>query len=798
MPGAGFFVAPGKVLTCFHVIGDNPAAVVRWERDGRPPVEAPVAGTVLVLANRGRPIPALDRDYPDIAVLEVAGLDGHPCVGIDTEWPSHEDSFQVFGYPQEGGAVQLTPARLTYRGTKGILPTTYLDLASDTVKPGMSGAAVLNLRSGAVCGVIVASKHPAHPDGALAIPWSAVDTDLSEVLAANRAFHRKDQRWNAADAAGPAGWPLSEVRDPFALEVHRPVQPEDAPPGLPALPRYVPREHDEVLGQVVRAAAGGRSGIAVLVGGSSTGKTRACWEALQLLRGQDPPWRLWHPIDPSRPHAALAELAGIGPRTVVWLNEAQFYLDTANGLGERVAAGLREPLRDPARAPVLVLATLWPQYWDTLTARPPGGDDPHAQARELLAGHDIPVPAAFTPAQAGQLTGSGDARLVLAALSAPDGQVTQFLAGAPELLARYRHAPAAAAALISAAMDARRLGMGAGLPQAFLEAAAPGYLTDDQWDALGEDWVEQALAYAAVPCKGARGPLTRIRPHPAASRAPRSGPRDSGEQLAGGPGGITGGPLYWLADYLDQHGRQHRKGQIPPSEFWAAAAAHASPADQAALGDAAHARGLYRDAAQLHKNAAAHGDLGAARYLSDPPACLRADPRPALWAAAHAPLDNPRDVASLLRELRAAGARKQAAVLASRAAAHALDNPYAVASLLRARQAGRRAGQPRRRPRPRQPGRRGQPAARAAGGGRAEAGRRAGQPRRRPRPPRQPGRRGQPAARAAGGGRAEAGRRAGRPRRRPRPPRQPGRRGQPAGRAAGGGRAGAGRRAAGP
>jgi hypothetical protein len=29
-------------------------------------------------------------------------------------------------------------------------------------------------------------------------------------------------------------------------------------------------------------------------------------------------------------------------------------------------------------APVLILATLWPQYWDTLIARPPGGADPHA------------------------------------------------------------------------------------------------------------------------------------------------------------------------------------------------------------------------------------------------------------------------------------------------------------------------------------------------------------------------------------------------------------------------------------
>jgi hypothetical protein len=96
-----------------------------------------------------------------------------------------------------------------------------------------------------------------------------------------------------------AGRPLAEVTDPFVLEVHRPVQLQDAPPGLPVLPPYVPREHDQVLGQVVRAAAEGRSGIAVLVGGSSTGKTRACWEALDLLRSQDPPWRLWHPIDPS-------------------------------------------------------------------------------------------------------------------------------------------------------------------------------------------------------------------------------------------------------------------------------------------------------------------------------------------------------------------------------------------------------------------------------------------------------------------------------------------------------------------
>ena len=381
------------------------------------------------------------------------------------------------------------------------------------------------------------------------------------------------------------------------------------------LPVYVPREHDVELARGVRAAAEGRSGIAVLVGGSSTGKTRACWEALQLLRDRPEPWRLWHPIDPSRPDAALRELPGIGPRTVVWLNEAQFYLDVADGgLGERVAAGLRELLRDPARGPVLVLATLWPQFWDALTARPDGGADPHAQARELLAGHDITVPAAFTAAQLQRLGPTGDARLAQAAAGAQDGQVIQFLAGAPELLARYRNAPPAAAALIHAAMDARRLGAGVGLPHAFLEAAAPGYLTDDQWDGLDEDWLEQVLAYTAMPAKGIPGPLTRIRPRPARSRPPVRG----GDQPASMTATATGAAVP-ARGLPDQHGRQHREGQFPPPEFWAAAAAHATPGDQAALGDAAHDRGLYRAATQLHKNATAHGSPRAAFYLSDPP-----------------------------------------------------------------------------------------------------------------------------------------------------------------------------------
>jgi hypothetical protein len=475
----------------------------------------------------------------------------------------------------------------------------------------------------------------------------------------------------AAAPGGPPGRPLEEVTDPFALEVHRPVQLEGQEPGLPRLPSYVLRDHDAELARRAMSALEGHSTVAVLVGGSSTGKTRACWEALELLRGQPVSWRLWHPISPSRPEAALRDLASIGPRTVVWLNEAQFYL--AGRLGERVAAGLRELLRNPDRGPVIVLATLWSQFWHELTARP-AGYDPHAQARELLSGHDIRVPEAFAHASLQQLRENADPRLNAAAAGAEDGRITQFLAGARELLARYRNAPPSAKALIHVAMDARRVGISPAIPRAFLEAAGPGYLSDAEWDELGEDWVEQALAYTAAPCKGVRGPLSRILPRPDATA----------------PSDAQAIPVYQLADYLEQHGRRTRRDHIPPAPFWAAAS-RLGPGGPAALARAAENRGLFRDAARLYKQAAAHADTDAAAQLIRLLCLNPAGKQAARWTAAHAALADPGAVADVLRTLRKTGMQEDAAALIGRRPAELADlgNPDGVAALLRAlREAG--------------------------------------------------------------------------------------------------------------
>ncbi|MEU5894543.1 hypothetical protein ABZ835_48465 [Streptomyces sp. NPDC047461] len=478
------------------------------------------------------------------------------------------------------------------------------------------------------------------------------------------------------------GRPLADVTDPFQLEVHRAISSSEA--DLPVLPEYVEREHDRILAEVVNRATDGQSRIAVLVGGSATGKTRTLWEALGHLRERSGAWRVWHPIEPTRPDAVLNQLANVGAHTVIWLNEAQEYL-SPDGLGEKVAASLRSVLHDPSRAPVLVLATLWPDHWNTLTTRT--RRDPHSQARELLDGHQIRLPDAFTDkdlAALAELAGR-DSRLEEAGGGAHRGQIVQYLAGVPVLMDRYHTARSATRALIDAAMDARRLGAGPNIPLAWLAKAAPGYLDDTEWNATSDDWLAQSLEYVTQDCNGIPGILTPVKDARLRNQRTRRPAADTG--LVSEPiGRDTQGPQFQLADYVAQYGRRHRTNQIPPVDFWTAAASHAHHTDLNSLGDAAWDRGLYRDSAQLHKHATAYGNPHAATSLVVRLRDLHPDdPRPALWAAEHLPLDDPQAVARLLYALREARAKEQAGVLAVRAAAHvALDDPDVVVELLRA------------------------------------------------------------------------------------------------------------------
>ncbi|MBR7832767.1 sel1 repeat family protein [Actinospica durhamensis] len=412
----------------------------------------------------------------------------------------------------------------------------------------------------------------------------ALGLDEQRMLALREAALRDEPR-----TSDGVGRPISGY-DPLDLEVHAAGLVRDA---ARALPGYVGRPHDEVARDLVREATIGRSGMAVLVGWSSTGKTRAWWEAVKPLSAQG--WRLWHPYEPTHAQALLAGIDRVRPRTVVWLNDAQRYLDA----GEEVAAALHRLLSDAARAPVLVLASLWPDDSRRYAERPPRGQaDRFARTRELLAGRTIDVPMEFLGTELREgaaLAAAGDRLWAEVLQLTHHGRVAQQLAGGPDLIRRYGELSAPAKALVRVAMDASRFGADPRLELTFLAQAAQDYLHDDDLHALEDEaWLDRALAELAHPVHGDLVPLRHV---PARLRRSRS--------------------EYRLADYLEEHGRRERALICPPSSFWRAAAALLSdPGDLANLGSAAEVRHRLSWAATLYERSAHGGNMFALGRLA--------------------------------------------------------------------------------------------------------------------------------------------------------------------------------------
>ncbi|MDJ0345710.1 hypothetical protein QMK19_34310 [Streptomyces sp. H10-C2] len=373
-------------------------------------------------------------------------------------------------------------------------------------------------------------------------------------------------------------------------------------PGF-VLPSYIERPHDQQLRQVLQTAiAGGEAALVVVRGGSCTGKTRAAYEAVRRIGGLAD----WDLVFPRTATSALEVLAAraLIARTVLWLDDAHQLL--AGHAGEAFAAGLLSRLAQPG--PALVVATLWDAAFTELTAPPcEGADnsaDPHHHARALLtdATAVVRVPPVFGVDDLRELdTRGGDPALAAARRSSRDGRIAQTLAAGLHLVDRYESAyepPACyTRALVTAAMDACRLGWDAPVPDGFLRDAAPGYLTDEQRTAAGPHWFTSALA-------DARAQVQRV----AAALEPVPRPGGMGAQ----PG------VSRLADYLDAHGRAIREHAAPPPTFWTAAADHATDAGHLArLSQEAEALGFHHDAERLARLATDAGHSGAYDALAE-------------------------------------------------------------------------------------------------------------------------------------------------------------------------------------
>lgn len=265
---------------------------------------------------------------------------------------------------------------------------------------------------------------------------------------------------------------------------------EPEPAGGRELPDYVPRDIDPLIDEYVASP-----GLVILEGPQASGKTRTAYAA--LLRA-DAHRRLVVPSDPQ----ALRHLADVRDSAgdaIVWLDDLELYL-REGGLDARVLEKLSGST---------LLATLRSEERGALEAI--DGKLGRDIAQVLGRATVIAIPSAWT-AEEFQRADETDDPLLAAAMSNRHGlQITEYLAAAPQLYARWRGArdgrQALGGAIVTAALDARRCGFSGPVPRALLTALAPHYLAPHELRWGTAEAFDDAFAWAVTPVRGLAGCL---------------------------------------------------------------------------------------------------------------------------------------------------------------------------------------------------------------------------------------------------------------------------------------------------
>jgi tetratricopeptide (TPR) repeat protein len=356
---------------------------------------------------------------------------------------------------------------------------------------------------------------------------------------------------------------------------------------------YVPRDFDDELRRVVSGAKVS-SRFILLVGGSSTGKTRSAAEAVAAQLGD---WQLVNPLTATQLDTLLQNHEK-STSIVVWLDELQLFLGDGRS-AERMAAALVDLLDRPGH--VLILGTLWPEYAHEYVKNSTPSSQSVALRALFARSFRITVPVRFSAAEFErcQRVAQSDlvTRSVLATSTGRDGAVTQTLAAGPDLIRHWTEAPEElAGAVITAAIDARRLGVEHPLTVRQLEQLSLGGLTPslEARARITPKWFVDSLAYATEILRGAVSALQPIL-------------LDGSDQVG-----------YAVADYLYQHAQKSRADALPTQRSWAALTnVIADGGDLERLGNAARQRGSVEAAEALYRKSLEAGNGEAAVKLAD-------------------------------------------------------------------------------------------------------------------------------------------------------------------------------------
>jgi hypothetical protein len=349
--GSGFFAAPGRVVTCGHVVHSAAALRLRWQDR-----TAGVGGVAAV--------PPLEQvadpgsyPLPDLAVLsvdEAAGW-GHPCAALTAGQPvlgGSRDGLYLAGYTIEHDpAPALTGATTEFESLVCEDGHMFFKLKRGQVLHGFSGAPLLDLRTGLVAGITESTRGTGSDLGGFAVAAAELAAAFPELAEANRAVQLEDKRWSAAAEAEKAR-AAERKGGRGRLPLRPPVIPlmpdEDLSPAKILRPRhavvgYVGRQQllAELVGWCERDTDdGGPVGLWFVTGEGGFGKTRLAVEACREAEARGWTAGLLRPDASREDLRALAEWPG---RLLIAVDYAEADPSLAGQLAEELTARVPRP-----------------------------------------------------------------------------------------------------------------------------------------------------------------------------------------------------------------------------------------------------------------------------------------------------------------------------------------------------------------------------------------------------------------------------------------------------------------------
>ncbi|WP_052887560.1 trypsin-like peptidase domain-containing protein [Thermogemmatispora carboxidivorans] len=181
--GTGFFVGPGLILTCAHVIPSahkaSSSLQIYWQ-------ESYYEATITtVSADDSSPDRALD-----LALLTVP-LENHPCALLCGEAQPYSRLY-TYGYP--GSVPGGTSFIFDAAGPAGE-QNQWITFQRGPVDPGMSGSPLLDRESGCVCGMIQYSLGLNSERGGQGLQARVILAQLPDLVNHQLVAHRQNRRW---------------------------------------------------------------------------------------------------------------------------------------------------------------------------------------------------------------------------------------------------------------------------------------------------------------------------------------------------------------------------------------------------------------------------------------------------------------------------------------------------------------------------------------------------------------------------------------------------------------------------